>query len=242
MKIQYISKLKKILSVQNLKVSKGEVKILKGIDMEVPSGELHAIMGPNGSGKSTFCHAVMGNPDYEQSGSIQIGDTDVSKLPQYERSSAGIFQSFQYPVGLPGVTLNEYVNAINPELSDDEILELSRKFNVEQFLSRDVNVDLSGGEKKRSELFQLAIKKPKVALLDEIDSGLDIDAIKSVSELINENRNKETSYILVTHYSRILKYLNVDQVHIVVQGNVIKSGGEELIEEVDSNGYTQYQE
>jgi Fe-S cluster assembly ATP-binding protein len=231
-----------MLSVQNLKVSIGEVQILKGIDMKVPSGELHAIMGPNGSGKSTFCHAVMGNPDYEQSGSIQIGDTDVSKLPQYERSSAGIFQSFQYPVGLPGVTLNEYVNAINPELSDDEILELSRKFNVEQFLSRDVNVDLSGGEKKRSELFQLAIKKPKVALLDEIDSGLDIDAIKSVSELINENRNKETSYILVTHYSRILKYLNVDQVHIVVQGNVIKSGGEELIEEVDSNGYTQYQE
>ena len=231
-----------MLSVQNLKVSIGEVQILNGIDMEVPSGELHAIMGPNGSGKSTFCHAVMGNPDYEQSGLIQIGDTDVSKLPQYERSSAGIFQSFQYPVGLPGVTLNEYVNAINPELSDDEILELSRKFNVEQFLSRDVNVDLSGGEKKRSELFQLAIKKPKVALLDEIDSGLDIDAIKSVSELINENRNKETSYILVTHYSRILKYLNVDQVHIVVQGNVIKSGGEELIEEVDSNGYTQYQE
>jgi Fe-S cluster assembly ATP-binding protein len=231
-----------MLSVQNLKVSIGEVQILKGIDMEVPSGELHAIMGPNGSGKSTFCHAVMGNPDYEQSGLIQIGDTDVSKLPQYERSSAGIFQSFQYPVGLPGVTLNEYVNEINPELSNDEILELSRKFNVEQFLSRDVNVDLSGGEKKRSELFQLAIKKPKVALLDEIDSGLDIDAIKSVSELINENRNKETSYILVTHYSRILKYLNVDQVHIVVQGNVIKSGGEELIEEVDSNGYTQYQE
>jgi Fe-S cluster assembly ATP-binding protein len=231
-----------MLSVQNLNVSIGEVQILKGIDMEVPSGELHAIMGPNGSGKSTFCHAVMGNPDYEQSGLIQIGDTDVSKLPQYERSSAGIFQSFQYPVGLPGVTLNEYVNEINPELSDDEILELSRKFNVEQFLSRDVNVDLSGGEKKRSELFQLAIKKPKVALLDEIDSGLDIDAIKSVSELINENRNKDTSYILVTHYSRILKYLNVDQVHIVVQGNVIKSGGEELIEEVDSNGYTQYQE
>jgi len=231
-----------MLSVQNLKVSIGEVQILKGIDMEVPSGELHAIMGPNGSGKSTFCHAVMGNPDYEQSGLIQIGDTDVSKLPQYERSSAGIFQSFQYPVGLPGVTLNEYVNAINPELSDDEILELSRKFNVEQFLSRDVNVDLSGGEKKRSELFQLAIKKPKVALLDEIDSGLDIDAIKSVSELINENRNKETAYILVTHYSRILKYLNVNQVHIVVQLNVIKSDGEEFIEEVDSNVYTQYQE
>ena len=226
----------------NVELEDEKKKILNGVNLDINAGEVHAIMGPNGSGKSTFCHAVMGNPDYEQSGSIQIGDTDVSKLPQYERSSAGIFQSFQYPVGLPGVTLNEYVNEINSELSDDEILELSRKFNVEQFLTRDVNVDLSGGEKKRSELFQLAIKKPKVALLDEIDSGLDIDAIKSVSGLINENRNKETSYILVTHYSRILKYLNVDQVHIVVQGNVIKSGGEELIEEVDSNGYTQYQE
>ena len=231
-----------MLKVQNLKVSIGEVQILKGIDMKVPSGELHAIMGPNGSGKSTFCHALMGNPDYEQSGTIAIGDNDVSKLSQFERSSAGIFQSFQYPVGLPGVTLKEYVNEINPELSDEDISELAKKFNVEQFLSRDVNVDLSGGEKKRSELFQLAIKKPKVALLDEIDSGLDIDAIKSVSALINENRNKETSYILVTHYSRILKYLDVDQVHIVVKGNIIKSGSEDLIEEVDSNGYTQYQE
>ena len=127
-------------------------------------------------------------------------------------------------------------------MSDDEINTLSKKFNVQEFLTRDVNVDLSGGEKKRSELFQLAIKKPKVALLDEIDSGLDIDAIKSVSSLINENRDDQTSYVLVTHYSRILKYLDVDKVHIVVQGNVIKSGGQELIEEVDSNGYTQYQE
>ena len=127
-------------------------------------------------------------------------------------------------------------------MSDDEINTLSKTFNVQEFLTRDVNVDLSGGEKKRSELFQLAIKKPKVALLDEIDSGLDIDAIKSVSSLINENRDDQTSYVLVTHYSRILKYLDVDKVHIVVQGNVIKSGGQELIEEVDSNGYTQYQE
>ena len=231
-----------ILTLTDITLSFGGNPVFDALGMTVQENDRVCLVGRNGSGKSTFCHAVMGNPDYEQSGSIQIGDTDVSKLPQYERSSAGIFQSFQYPVGLPGVTLNEYVNEINSELSDDEILELSRKFNVEQFLTRDVNVDLSGGEKKRSELFQLAIKKPKVALLDEIDSGLDIDAIKSVSGLINENRNKDTSYILVTHYSRILKYLNVDQVHIVVQGNVIKSGGEELIEEVDSNGYTQYQE
>lgn len=231
-----------MLKVENLKVSIGDVQILRGVDLEVPSGELHAIMGPNGSGKSTFCHALMGNPDYTQSGKVKVGEEDISKLAQYERSTAGVFQSFQYPVGLPGVTLQEYVDEINTELDEKQILELSKKFNVDQFLDRDVNVDLSGGEKKRSELFQLAIKKPKVALLDEIDSGLDIDAIKTVSELINENRSNDTSYILVTHYSRILKYLQVDRVHIVVQGNVVKSGGEELIEEVDSNGYTQYQE
>tara|TARA_B000000477_G_C6094336_1_gene229190 strand:- start:1300 stop:2001 length:702 start_codon:yes stop_codon:yes gene_type:complete len=231
-----------MLKVENLKVSIGEVQILRGVNIEVPSGELHAIMGPNGSGKSTFCHALMGNPDYSQSGKITVGQTDISNFTQYERSAAGVFQSFQYPVGLPGVTLKEYIDEINPGLTEKQIKELSEKFNVDQFLDRDVNVDLSGGEKKRSELFQLAVKKPQVALLDEIDSGLDIDAIKSVSSLINENRDSETSYILVTHYSRILKYLEVDRVHIVVQGNVIKSGGQELIEEVDSNGYTQYQE
>ena len=230
-----------MLSVQNLKVSIGEVQILKGIDMEVPSGELHAIMGPNGSGKSTFCHAVMGNPDYEQSGSIQIGETDISKLPQYERSSAGIFQSFQYPVGLPGVTLREFSQNINKDLNNEEIEKLAEKFSVKEFLDREVNVDLSGGEKKRCELFQIALTTPKVALLDEIDSGLDIDAIKSVAELINANRDENTSYLIVTHYSRILKYLDVNMVHIVVDGEIVKSGSKELIDEVDSDGYTQYQ-
>ena len=199
-------------------------------------------MGPNGSGKSTLCHVVMGNENFTHEGVIEVNGNDISKMKQNERYDSGVFQSFQYPVGLPGVTLKEYIDEINPELTEKEIKELSEKFNVDQFLDRDVNVDLSGGEKKRSELFQLAVKKPQVALLDEIDSGLDIDAIKSVSSLINENRDNETSYILVTHYSRILKYLEVDRVHIVVQGNVIKSGGQELIEEVDSNGYTQYQE
>ena len=127
-------------------------------------------------------------------------------------------------------------------LNEDEIISVAKKFNVEEFLDREVNVDLSGGEKKRSELFQLALKKPKLALLDEIDSGLDIDAIKTVANLINENRDDETSYLLVTHYSRILRYLDVDRVHIVINGNVVKSGSKELIEEVDSGGYTQYQE
>ena len=231
-----------MLKVENLTASIGDVSILNGIDLEVGPGELHAIMGPNGSGKSTLCHAVMGNKDYTQGGTISVGDKDISSLPQNERSDSGVFQSFQYPVGLKGVTLMEFSRNINNELSDEEIIELAKKFNMEEFLDREVNVDLSGGEKKRSELFQLSLKNPKVALLDEIDSGLDIDAIKSVANLINETRESSTSYILVTHYSRILKYLDVDKVHVVVGGKVVKSGGNELIEEVDSGGYTQYRE
>ena len=231
-----------MLKVENLVASIGDVEILKGIDLEVPEGEVHAIMGPNGSGKSTLCHAVMGHEDYLQDGKILVGDSDISKIPQNERSDKGVFQSFQYPVGLPGVTLMEFSKLIDNDLSEEEITESAKKFQVEEFLNREVNVDLSGGEKKRSELFQLSLKNPKVALLDEIDSGLDIDAIKSVANLINENKESSTSYILVTHYSRILKYLDVDKVHVVVDGKVVKSGGDELIEEVDSGGYTQYWE
>ena len=231
-----------MLKVENLTASIGDVSILNGIDLEVGPGELHAIMGPNGSGKSTLCHVVMGNKDYSQGGKISIGDEDISSLPQNERSDSGVFQSFQYPVGLNGVTLMEFSKSINSELSDEEIIELAKRFSMEEFLDREVNVDLSGGEKKRSELFQLSLKNPKVALLDEIDSGLDIDAIKSVANLINETRESSTSYVLVTHYSRILKYLDVDEVHVVVDGKIVKSVGNELIEEVDSGGYTQYRE
>ena len=199
-------------------------------------------MGPNGSGKSTLCHVLMGNPDFDANGEVSLNGSKILEKPQFERAEDGIFQSYQYPVGLPGVSLMEFIMASNEGLSEDEAVTTAKKFNVENFLDREVNVDLSGGEKKRSELFQLAIKKPKLALLDEIDSGLDIDAIKTVANLINENRDDETSYLLVTHYSRILRYLDVDKVHIVVKGNVVKSGNKELIEEVDSGGYTQYQE
>ena len=199
-----------MLKIENLKASIGEVEILKGVDLEIKPGELHAVMGPNGSGKSTLCHVVMGNEVYKSEGSIFIDEEEISKKQQNERSEMGVFQSFQYPVGLPGVTLFEFSKIINPDLSDDEITSLAESFKVKEFLDREVNVDLSGGEKKRCELFQLALKNPKVALLDEIDSGLDIDAIKTVAELINENRNDTTSYLIVTHYSRILNYLDVD--------------------------------
>ena len=231
-----------MLKIENLKASIGDVEILKGIDLEISSGELHAVMGPNGSGKSTLCHVLMGNADYEKEGKVTLNGDDVLSIPQFERAEKGFFQSFQYPVGLPGVTLKEFTESFLENVDEDELIETSKRFNLEEFLDRDVNVDLSGGEKKRSELFQLSLMKPSLALLDEIDSGLDIDAIKSVASLINENRDEKTSYILVTHYSRILKYLDVDKVHIVVNGKIVKSGSNELIEEVDSGGYTQYQE
>ena len=231
-----------MLKVSNLHANIGDVKILNGIDLEIGKGELHAVMGPNGSGKSTLCHVLMGNPDFDANGEVSLNGSKILEKPQFQRAEDGIFQSYQYPVGLPGVSLMEFIMASNEGLSEDEVVTTAKKFNVENFPDREVNVDLSGGEKKRSELFQLAIKKPKLALLDEIDSGLDIDAIKTVANLINENRDDETSYLLVTHYSRILRYLDVDKVHIVVKGNVVKSGNKELIEEVDSGGYTQYQE
>ena len=231
-----------MLKISNLYANIGDVKILNGVDLEIGKGELHAVMGPNGSGKSTLCHVLMGNPDFEANGDIKLNGSEILGKPQFERADDGIFQSYQYPVGLPGVSLMEFVTASTEGLNEEEIVSVAKKFNVEEFLDRDVNVDLSGGEKKRSELFQLALKNPKLALLDEIDSGLDIDAIKTVANLINENRDDETSYLLVTHYSRILRYLDVDRVHIVVNGNVVKSGSKELIEEVDSGGYTQYQE
>jgi len=230
-----------MLKLENLTASIGDVQILKGIDLEIKPGELHAIMGPNGSGKSTLCHVVMGNETYQEQGKILVENSDLSGQKQLERSNAGVFQSFQYPVGLPGVTLREFSQNINKDLNNEEIDMLAEKFSVEEFLDREVNVDLSGGEKKRCELFQIALTSPKVALLDEIDSGLDIDAIKSVAELINANRDENTSYLIVTHYSRILKYLDVNMVHIVVDGEIVKSGFKELIDEVDSDGYTQYQ-
>ena len=152
-----------MLKVTNLYANIGDVKILNGVDLEIGKGELHAVMGPNGSGKSTLCHVLMGNPDFEANGEATLNGNEILGKPQFERSDDGIFQSYQYPVGLPGVSLMEFVMASTEGLNEDEIISVAKKFNVEKFLDREVNVDLSGGEKKRSELFQLALKKPKLA-------------------------------------------------------------------------------
>ena len=246
-----------MIDIKNLKVSVEEKEILKGINLEIPEGEVHAIMGRNGSGKSTLANTLAGNEKFEVTdGSIHMNGLDITEMSAENRSLNGIFVCFQYPVAIPGVSMAYFLRAaINAHLAHqgkeemdaleflNQSKEILKKLNLdESFLKRAINDGFSGGEKKKSEIFQLLSLNPKFAILDETDSGLDIDAIKSVANLINETRESSTSYVLVTHYSRILKYLDVDKVHVVVDGKVVKSGGDELIEEVDSGGYTQYRE
>ena len=231
-----------MIKTENLNVSIGDVNILDNIDIEIQKGEIHAVMGPNGSGKSTLCHAIMGNPIFDVQGEIFLNNEIISDSEQDERAKKGLFQSFQYPIGLPGVTLREFVSYMNDKITSEEVEKLAEDYGVSEFLSRDVNIDLSGGEKKRSELFQLAIRNPKGILLDEIDSGLDIDAIKLVSSLISSLSNNDNAIMIVTHYSRILKYLEISKVHIIVDGKIITSGDSEIIQKIDSNGYAQFQE
>lgn len=231
-----------MIKTKNLNVSIGDVNILKNIDIDIQRGEIHAVMGPNGSGKSTLCHAIMGNPIFSVQGEIYLNNEIISDYEQEIRAEKGLFQSFQYPTGLPGVTLREFVSNMNDKISSEEVEKLAEDYGVAEFLSRDVNIDLSGGEKKRSELFQLAIRKPKGILLDEIDSGLDIDAIKLVSSFIASISSEDNAIMIVTHYSRILKYLEISKVHVIVGGKIITSGDSEIIQQIDSNGYTQFQE
>tara|TARA_B100000586_G_scaffold95715_1_gene68286 strand:- start:1132 stop:1821 length:690 start_codon:yes stop_codon:yes gene_type:complete len=228
-----------MIKTKKLNVSIGNTDILKDIDIEIPDGEIHALMGPNGSGKSTLCHAIMGNPIFSSDGDIYLDNENVSEFAEDERANKGLFKSFQYPIGLPGVTLREFALYINPEISLEEIDKFAETYGVKDFLSRDVNIDLSGGEKKRSELFQLAIRNPKGILLDEIDSGLDIDAIKDVANFISSISNKRNSILIVTHYSRILKYLEISKVHVIVEGKIVLSGDSEIIDKIDSDGYIQ---
>lgn len=228
------------LVVSDLRAKLGELEILKGVDLEVPFGEVHALMGPNGSGKSTLCHALMGKAEYETTGSAQVDGFELLGKPVDERSAAGLFQTFQYPVEVAGVTLADLLEEMsngNGEGAADRGRRAARDLEMQPFLDRWVNQGLSGGEKKKSEIVQLVARRPKVAMLDEIDSGLDIDAVREVAAAVEELRSPDRGVLIITHYSRILRYLTVERVHIMMAGRVVRSGGPELAEELESKGY-----
>ncbi len=231
------------LRVEGLYAGISEKQILNGLDIEVPLGEVHAIMGPNGSGKSTLCHVLTGRSGYEVSGSAKLDGVELLGLPVDERARLGLLQSFQYPTEIPGVRLQEFLmeaaleHGMSADEARDRIAKEAARFGMERFLDRSLNDDLSGGEKKRSEIFQLAVLQPKVALLDEIDSGLDIDAVRQVSEAVEEMRSPEVGVLMITHYSRILRYLTPDRIHVMIDGRIVDSGARELADELESGGY-----
>lgn len=231
------------LSVSGLTASVGTFEILKGLDIEVPFGEIHAIMGPNGSGKSTMCHVLTGHPAYEVTGSAKLDGTEILGLPIEERAQLGLLQGFQYPTEIPGVPLRELMLEAGEEAGIDRgtlearIEAQAERFDMLSFLDRAVNDDLSGGEKKRSEIFQMAVLDPKVMLLDEIDSGLDIDAVKQVSEAVEAARSPDLGVLMITHYNRILRYLKPDRVHVMLDGRIVESGGPEVADQLEKGGY-----
>lgn len=226
------------LTVSGLEASIGALAILRGVDIEVPFGELHALMGPNGSGKSTLCHVLAGNPEYEASGSIKIDGFEVGTASVDERASAGLFETFQYPVELAGISLRELLAEMGEGQEFWSRVEAAAaSLDLVEFLDRPVNLGLSGGEKKRSEILQLMAAQPRVAILDEIDSGLDVDAVRQVAAAIEALRRPERGVLIITHYSRILQYLSVDRIHVMIEGRVVRSGGPELAKALEDVGY-----
>ncbi|GAA4451697.1 Fe-S cluster assembly ATPase SufC [Nibrella saemangeumensis] len=241
-----------MLSISNLQASIGDKQILKGINLEVNSGEVHAIMGPNGSGKSTLASVLAGREDYEiTNGSVRFDGKDLLEMAPEERAAQGIFLAFQYPVEIPGVSTTNFLrtalNEIRKYRGQDpldavQFLKLMKEkmklVNIDQtLLSRALNEGFSGGEKKRNEIFQMAMLEPRLAILDETDSGLDIDALRIVAEGVNKLRSPERATIVVTHYQRLLDYIVPDFVHVLYKGRIVKSGPKELALELEEKGY-----
>jgi len=241
-----------MLTIKDLHASIDDKAILRGINLDIKPGEIHAIMGPNGSGKSTLANVLAGREEYEvTSGSIDYLGQDMLEMEVEERAHAGMFLAFQYPVEIPGVSnatfLKSSVNAVRvargeEELKPVEVLKLLRaKAKMlgidESFLKRSLNEGFSGGEKKRNEMLQMAILEPKLAVLDETDSGLDIDALKIVADAVNQLRSPDRSFIIVTHYQRLLNYIVPDYVHVLFEGRIVKSGDKSLALELEEKGY-----
>ena len=241
-----------MLKIENLKASVDNKSILKGLNLEVNAGEVHAIMGPNGAGKSTLANIIAGKEEYEvDHGTIELNGEDISELAPEERAHIGVFLSFQYPVEIPGVSVTNFIKtAINENRKakgleempaknmlkmireKSELLEIDRKF-----LSRSLNEGFSGGEKKRNEIFQMAMLEPKLAILDETDSGLDIDALRIVANGVNKLKSKDNAVIVITHYQRLLDYIVPDFVHVLYDGKIVKTGDASLALELEARGY-----
>ena len=242
------------LVVSGLRAAVGSQEILRGVDLEVESGQVHAVMGPNGSGKSTLAHVIMGKPGYEVlGGSVTLDGTELLGLPTFQRAQAGLFLALQYPTEVPGVPLEQALfeavrarangeadaAAVHQRLAD----EAARVGLDTRFLDRALNVDFSGGEKKRNETVQLGVLRPKIALLDEIDSGLDIDALRAVSRRVeDETRENNLGVLVITHYSRVLRELKPDVVSVLRKGRLVASGGPELADELERTGYEGYED
>ena len=241
-----------MLTIKDLHASVEDKEILKGINLQVNPGEVHAIMGPNGSGKSTLSTVIAGHEDYEVSkGSIVFDGEDLAELDAEQRAHKGVFLSFQYPVEIPGVTVTNFIKtAINASrkakgLEDMPAKEMLKSIREKaamleidsKFLSRSLNEGFSGGEKKRNEIFQLAMLEPKLAILDETDSGLDIDALKIVANGVNKLKNENNAVVVITHYQRLLDYIVPDFVHVLYNGRIVKSGSKELAHELEAKGY-----
>ena len=241
-----------MIKIQNLHASIDGIKILKGVNLEINAGEVHAIMGPNGSGKSTLSSVIAGKEEYEVvNGSVYYEKEDLLDLDPEERAHKGIFLSFQYPVEIPGISVANFIKAcvsekrkslgLEPMPTKDLLALMREKMNLlniaDGYLSRNLNEGFSGGEKKRNEIFQMAMLNPKFSILDETDSGLDIDALKTVANGVNKLKNNENATLIITHYQRLLNYIVPDFVHVLYDGKIIKSGNKDLAERLEEKGY-----